>query len=196
MINHGLSTGALFLLVGMIYERRHSRMIVDFGGLAKQMPIFATIFMIATLSSIGLPGLNGFVGEFMILLGSFHGGAFSKVYVVLAATGVILAAVYMLWMFQRVMFGQPDKTNAALPDLNARELAVLLPILLFIVWIGVYPKPFLNRMEKSVGVVVTKVRQEAAPAMGHTDFLDDDFLDDIERPTATDVQHQKEAERK
>ena len=201
MINHGLSTGALFLLVGMIYERRHSRMIVDFGGLAKQMPIFATIFMIATLSSIGLPGLNGFVGEFMILLGSFHGGAFSKVYVVLAATGVILAAVYMLWMFQRVMFGQPDKTNAALPDLNARELTVLLPILLFIVWIGVYPKPFLNRMEKSVGVVVTKVRQEAAPAMGHTDFLDDDFLDDdflddIVRPTATDVQHQKEAERK
>ena len=172
MINHGLSTGALFLLVGMIYERRHSRMIVDFGGVAKSMPIFATVFMITTLSSIGLPGLNGFVGEFMILLGSFHGGAFSKIYVVLAATGVILAAVYMLWMFQRVMFGTPDKTNAALPDLNARELVVLLPVLLFIVWIGVYPKPFLNRMEKSVDVVVTKVRQQTAPVMGHTDFFD------------------------
>ena len=101
MINHGLSTGALFLLVGMIYERRHSRMIVDFGGLAKKMPIFATIFLIVTLSSIGLPGLNGFVGEFMILLGSFVGNAFSKWYVVFATTGVILAAVYMLWMFQR-----------------------------------------------------------------------------------------------
>jgi len=167
MLNHGLSTGALFLLVGMIYERRHSRMIVDFGGLAKQMPIFASIFMVVTLSSIGLPGLNGFVGEFMILLGSFVTDAFSKWYVVFAATGVILAAVYMLWMFQRVMFGTLDKTNQALPDLNTREVVVLLPILLFIVWIGVYPKPFLNRMEKSVGLVVTQVRQETAPAMGH-----------------------------
>ena len=169
MLNHGLSTGALFLLVGMIYERRHSRMIVDFGGLAKQMPIFASIFMIVTLSSIGLPGLNGFVGEFMILLGSFITDAFSKWYVVFAATGVILAAVYMLWMFQRVMFGTLDKTNQALPDLNVREVVVLLPILLFIVWIGVYPKPFLNRMEKSVGLVVTQVRQETAPAMGRAE---------------------------
>lgn len=169
MLNHGLSTGALFLLVGMIYERRHSRMIVDFGGLAKQMPIFASIFMVVTLSSIGLPGLNGFVGEFMILLGSFVTDAFSKWYVVFAATGVILAAVYMLWMFQRVMFGTLDKTNQALPDLNTREVVVLLPILLFIVWIGVYPKPFLNRMEKSVGLVVTQVRQETAPAIGHVE---------------------------
>ncbi len=164
MINHGLSTGALFLLVGMIYERRHSRMIVDFGGLSKRMPIFATVFMIVTLSSIGLPGLNGFVGEFMILFGSFVQGAFSKVYVVFATAGVILAAVYMLWMFQRVMFGTLDKTNENLPDLNAREIVVMLPLLLFIVWIGVYPKPFLNKMEKSVGLVVTKV--QAAPAMG------------------------------
>ena len=164
MINHGLSTGALFLLVGMIYERRHSRMIVDFGGLSKRMPIFATIFMIVTLSSIGLPGLNGFVGEYMILFGSFVQGAFSKVYVVFATVGVILAAVYMLWMFQRVMFGTLDKTNENLPDLNAREIVVMLPILLFIVWIGVYPKPFLSKMEKSVGVVVTKV--QVAPAMG------------------------------
>ena len=164
MINHGLSTGALFLLVGMIYERRHSRMIVDFGGLSKRMPIFAVIFMIVTLSSIGLPGLNGFVGEYMILLGSFVQGAFSKVHVVFATAGVILAAVYMLWMFQRVMFGTLDKTNENLPDLNAREIVVMLPLLLFIVWIGVYPKPFLSKMEKSVGIVVTKVQAE--PAMG------------------------------
>ena len=169
MINHGLSTGALFLLVGMIYERRHSRMIVDFGGLAKKMPIFATIFLIVTLSSIGLPGLNGFVGEFMILLGSFVGGAFSKWYVVFATTGVILAAVYMLWMFQRVMFGTPDKTNAALPDLKPREIAVLLPILLFIVWIGVFPKTFLKPMESSVNAVAAKVKvnaEENTPAVG------------------------------
>ncbi len=169
MINHGLSTGALFLLVGMIYERRHSRMIVDFGGLAKKMPIFATIFLVVTLSSIGLPGLNGFVGEFMILLGSFVGGAFSKWYVVFATTGVILAAVYMLWMFQRVMFGTPDSTNESLPDLKPREIVVLLPILLFIVWIGVFPKTFLKPMESSVNAVAAKVKvnaEENTPAVG------------------------------
>ncbi|MDE0635698.1 MAG: NADH-quinone oxidoreductase subunit M [Candidatus Poribacteria bacterium] len=169
MINHGLSTGALFLLVGMIYERRHSRMIVDFGGLAKKMPVFATIFLIVTLSSIGLPGLNGFVGEFKILLGSFVGDAFSKWYVVFATTGVILAAVYMLWMYQRVMFGTPDKTNEALPDLKPREIAVLLPILLFIVWIGVYPNTFLKPMEESVSAVAEKVKvkeTENTPAVG------------------------------
>ena len=162
MVNHGLSTGALFLLVGMIYERRHSRMIVDFGGLAKRMPIFAAIFLIVTLSSIGLPGLNGFVGEFMILLGSFVKGAFSRWYVVFATTGVILAAVYMLWMFQRVMFGKLDKTNESLPDLNSREIAVLVPILVFIVWIGVFPNTFLKPMETSVGKVATKVQEVQA----------------------------------
>ena len=162
MVNHGLSTGALFLLVGMIYERRHSRMIVDFGGLAKRMPIFAAIFLIVTLSSIGLPGLNGFVGEFMILLGSFVKGAFSRWYVVFATTGVILAAVYMLWMFQRVMFGKLDKTNESLPDLNSREIAVLVPILVFIVWIGVFPNTFLKPMETSVDKVATKVQEVQA----------------------------------
>lgn len=168
MINHGLSTGALFLLVGMIYERRHSRMIVDFGGLAKKMPVFATIFLIVTLSSIGLPGLNGFVGEFKILLGSFVGDAFSKWYVVFATSGVILAAVYMLWMYQRVMFGTPDSTNASLPDLNPRELAVLLPILLFIVWIGVYPNTFLKPMEQSVNEIAreVKVQPDETPDIG------------------------------
>ncbi len=167
MVNHGLSTGALFLLVGMLYERRHSRMIVDFGGLAKGMPIFATFFLIVTLSSIGLPGLNGFVGEFMILLGSFFQGAFSKWYVVFATTGVILAAVYMLWMYQRVMLGKPDKTNETLPDLNSREIAVLVPILVFIVWIGVYPNTFLDKMNTSVGEVAAKVQVSPnTPAVG------------------------------
>ncbi|MBI1924853.1 NADH-quinone oxidoreductase subunit M [Candidatus Poribacteria bacterium] len=165
MINHGLSTGALFLLVGMIYDRRHTRMIADFGGLSKQMPIFATIFMVVTLSSIGLPGLNGFVGEFMILLGSFVSTSFSKVYVVIAATGVILAAIYMLWMFQRVMFGTLDNPkNQVLKDLSLREVVVLVPLLVFIIWIGVYPKPFLSRMEKSVSQVITQSKSTAAIA--------------------------------
>ncbi len=171
MINHGLSTGALFLLVGMIYERRHSRMIVDFGGLAKRMPIFATIFLIVTLSSIGLPGLNGFVGEFKILLGSFVENAFSRWYVVFATSGVILAAVYMLWMYQRVMFGTPDSTNDALSDLNPRELAVLLPILLFIVWIGVYPNTFLDPMKPSVDAVTAKVKvKDDTPEVGQLKY--------------------------
>ena len=171
MINHGLSTGALFLLVGMIYERRHSRMIVDFGGLAKKMPVFATIFLIVTLSSIGLPGLNGFVGEFKILLGSFDENAFSRWYVVFATSGVILAAVYMLWMYQRVMFGTPDSTNASLPDLNPRELTVLLPILLFIVWIGVYPNTFLDPMKPSVDAVAAEVKvKDGTPEIGQLEY--------------------------
>jgi NADH-quinone oxidoreductase subunit M len=148
MINHGLSTGALFLIVGMIYERRHTRMIADFGGLSKVMPVFATFFMIVTLSSIGLPGLNGFVGEFLILIGTFKSNV---VYAVFAATGVIFAAVYMLWMFQRVMFGEITKEeNRNLKDLSLREIGVLVPILIFIFWIGLYPKTFLGKTEASV----------------------------------------------
>jgi NADH-quinone oxidoreductase subunit M len=158
MINHGLSTGALFLIVGMIYERRHTRLIADFGGLSKVMPIFAVFFMIFTLSSIGLPGLNGFVGEFLVLLGTF------KVYpwyAVFAASGVIFAAVYMLWMFQRVMFGEvTNPKNVGLKDLNAREIAVLLPILLFVVWIGVYPNTFLAPMEPSLKNFIQFVEQK------------------------------------
>ena len=155
MVNHGLSTGALFLFVGMIFERRHTRMISDFGGLSKSMPIFTVFFMIVTLSSIGLPGLNGFVGEFMILLGSFVSGKFSRIYVVIATSGVVFAAVYMLWMFQRVMFGKLDNPkNQELKDLSIREIAVLVPIIVFIIWIGVYPKPFLSKIEKSVNSIV------------------------------------------
>lgn len=143
MINHGLSTGALFLIVGMIYERRHTRMIAEFGGLSTVMPIYATIFMIVTLSSIGLPGLNGFVGEFLILLGAFKSNMF---YSIIAATGVIFAACYMLWMFQRVMFGTvTNEKNRELKDLSCREVFIFAPLILFIVWIGVYPDTFLNK---------------------------------------------------
>jgi NADH-quinone oxidoreductase subunit M len=155
MINHGLSTGALFLIVGMIYERRHTRLIEDFGGLSKVMPLFAAFFMIFTLSSIGLPGLNGFVGEFLILLGTFEVHPW---YAVFGATGVVFAAVYMLWMFQRVMFGQvTNPKNLLLKDLNAREVIVLLPIVVFVVWIGVYPNTFLRPMEPSVKQFVQQV---------------------------------------
>ncbi|MBI4794447.1 MAG: NADH-quinone oxidoreductase subunit M [Deltaproteobacteria bacterium] len=147
MINHGLSTGALFLIVGMIYERRHTRMIADFGGLSTPMPIYAAIFMIVTLSSIGLPGLNGFVGEFLILLGAFKT---NMLYAIVAATGVIFAACYMLWMFQRVMFGEvTNEKNKELKDLSCREIAIFVPLLLFIVWIGVYPNTFLSKTKAS-----------------------------------------------
>jgi NADH-quinone oxidoreductase subunit M len=147
MINHGLSTGALFLIVGIIYERRHTRMIADFGGLSTPMPIYATIFMIVALSSIGLPGLNGFVGEFLILLGTWK---VHKLYAIVAASGVIFAACYMLWMFQRVMFGKvTNEKNKDLKDLSWREIAIFAPLILFIVWIGVYPNTFLNKTKAS-----------------------------------------------
>ncbi|MDI6754452.1 MAG: NADH-quinone oxidoreductase subunit M [Thermodesulfobacteriota bacterium] len=155
MLNHGFSTGALFLIVGMIYERRHTRMIEDFGGLWKQMPVFAAFFMVVTLSSIGLPGLNGFVGEFLILVGTFKA---NRVFAVVAATGIILAAAYMLWMYQRVMFGELTKAeNKVLKDLSAREVLVLGCITLFIFWIGVYPQTFLSRMEPTVKGYLTQV---------------------------------------
>jgi len=145
MVNHGLSTGALFIIVGMIYDRRHTRLIAEFGGLAKIMPVYATFFMIVSLSSIGLPGLNGFIGEFLILLGSFRSEFFdAPAYAIAAASGVILAAVYLLWMYQRVMFGSVVKpANAELRDLSKREWLVLVPIVVCIVWIGVYPSTFL-----------------------------------------------------
>ncbi len=149
MVNHGLSTGALFLMVGMIYERRHTRLIADFGGLWRQLPIFASFFLVVMLSSIGLPGLNGFVGEFLILVGAFRVNPW---YAALAATGVVLGAVYMLWMFQRVMFGPLDKKpNQELADLTGREIAILVPIVALILLIGVYPQPFLGPMQVSIG---------------------------------------------
>jgi NADH-quinone oxidoreductase subunit M len=148
MINHGLSTGALFLLVGVVYERRHTREIAEFGGLARFVPWFAAVFILVTLSSIGLPGLNGFVGEFLILLGAF--GA-NRLAAVLAGLGVILGAVYMLWLVRRFLFGTVTREeNRTLRDMNARELWALAPILLFIVYLGVHPQPFLQRMEPSL----------------------------------------------
>lgn len=164
MLNHGVSTGALFLFVGFIYERRHTRMINEFGGLATPMPWFATLFVIASLSSIGLPFLNGFVGEFLILTGMWTSAVeHSWIVTMLAATGVIWAAVYMLWMLQRVLFGETtNPENARLSDLNTRELALILPLMLLMLFMGVYPRPFLDRSKASVEAIRAKVIGTAA----------------------------------
>jgi NADH-quinone oxidoreductase subunit M len=152
MVNHGLSTGALFLIVGMLYERRHTKEISEYGGLTKVMPVFAAIFIIVCLSSIGLPGLNGFVGEFLILLGSFNSpNLHSYSYVIFASSAVILAAVYLLWLYQRVMTGPiENEKNKNLKDISKLELSTLIPILIFIIWIGVQPNTFLRISENSV----------------------------------------------
>jgi len=162
MINHGISTGALFLLVGVIYDRRHSRLLDDFGGLAKVMPWYALVFVIITMSSIGLPGTNGFVGEFMILAGSFFSrtpigfGSSWFVMTLLAATGVVFAAVYMLHAVLRIFWGTVVHTeNESLTDLNRREVVALLPLLAMVFWIGLYPKFFLDKMNPSVDAFVT-----------------------------------------
>lgn len=157
MINHGISTGALFLLVGIIYEQRHTRMIKDFGGLSRQIPLFAVFFMIVVLSSLALPGLNGFVGEFLILVGAFKA---NKIYAIFAATGMILSAIYLLWMYQRVMFGElKNPENKKLKDLSLREAFVLVPLLIMIFWIGIYPTPFLSKMDVSVKHLLSKVKK-------------------------------------
>lgn len=167
MINHGLSTGALFLIVGMIYDRRHTRMIKDFGGIAKQVPVFTVMFMIATFASIGLPGLNGFIGEFLILNGSFFSELYdNKVYAILAASGVILAAVYMLWMFQRVMFGPLDnEENKKLTDLNAREIGLLVPLMIFMFWIGVHPVDFTKYSENQVTELIISSKEKSVAVL-------------------------------
>jgi len=160
MLNHGVSTGALFLFVGMIYDRRHTRQISDFGGLARPMPWFSALFVIAALSSIGLPFLNGFVGEFLIMLGAWTSVAVRHAWIVtmLAGTGVIWAAVYMLWMLQRVVFGtKTSEVNAKLSDLNAREVGLLLPLLALIFFMGVYPQPFLNRSRASIAAARQRI---------------------------------------
>jgi NADH-quinone oxidoreductase subunit M len=161
MLNHGVSTGALFLLVGVIYERRHTRLIAEFGGLANRMPVYATVFLIVTLSSIGLPGLNGFVGEFLVLLGTF---GVNPTYAALAATGVILSAVYMLWMFQRVVWGEiTNPKNEALADMNGRERLMLAPLLVLIVWMGMLSSQFLRPMDNAVARIVDRVEVQPVP---------------------------------
>jgi len=168
MINHGISTGGLFLLVGIVYERTHTRMIKDYGGLAKLMPVYATFFMVITLSSIGLPGLNGFIGEITILLGAYTMPSyliFSKSLIFFLASGMLLGAAYMLWMYQRVFFG--EVTNPHLEehvkgrDMNGREWGYMLPLVLAALWIGLYPKPVMDRMDRSVAFVMQRLQ----PAM-------------------------------
>ena len=162
MINHGLSTGALFFLVGMLYERRHSRLIEAYGGLARVLPLLATVLTIVSLSSIGLPGTNGFVGEFLILIGAFRT---YPVAATVATTGVIVAAMYLLWALQRVIYNKLDKAeNEKLPDLSLRELVVLIPILVGIFWIGLYPKPILRRMEPAAQHLIDTVKPAATRA--------------------------------
>ena len=151
MVNHGLSTGALFMLVGALYDRRHTRAIADFGGLSKTVPVLAGIFLFTALSSLGLPGLNGFVGEFLILLGTFFA---HRWWVIPAAFGIVLAAVYLLWAYQRVFHGPVDRDeNRGIRDLNWREIGMLAPILGLILFIGVYPKPFIERIEPSAKLI-------------------------------------------
>src|SRR5580704_2543489 len=157
-LNHGISTGALFLIVGIVYERRHTREISEYGGLSKVMPVYAAIFLIMTLSSIGLPALNGFIGEFLILLGVFVA---SKVWAAFAASGVVLGAAYMLYLYQRTMFGKVDNPkNEHLLDLSHREFATFAPLLVLAVWMGLYPAPFLRMLDTSVQHVIARVSPE------------------------------------
>jgi NADH-quinone oxidoreductase subunit M len=159
MVNHGLSTGALFMLVGALYDRRHSRLIADFGGLARSVPVLAGVFLFVALSSLGLPGLNGFVGEFLILLGTYLSYGW---WVVPAAFGIVLAAIYLLWAYQRVFHGEAARPeNRTLPDLGGREVAMLAPVLALILFIGVYPKPFLDRIEPTAERVVTQFNESS-----------------------------------
>jgi len=154
MVNHGISTGALFILVGMIYERRHTREISEFGGVAHVMPVFAVFFLIATMSSIGLPLLNGFVGEFLILLGTFQANPWAAV---IATSGVILSSVYMLWMVRRVFFGPVTEANMRLLDLSMREKVVGVALVIPMFWIGLYPSTFLRPMDSTVTKLIARM---------------------------------------
>ncbi len=184
-INHGISTGALFLIVGIVYERRHTREISEYGGLSKTMPVYAAVFLIMTMSSIGLPTLNGFIGEILILQGIF---VVNKWWAAVAATGIVLGAAYMLWLYQRTMFGTIDNPkNEGLADLNVRELATFVPLIILAVWIGLYPSPFLRRLETSVERVMTRVNADYAPQNVMAVCQDD--------PSHTEVRLAKESKR-
>ena len=159
-INHGISTGALFLIVGIIYERRHTREISQLGGLSNNMPIYATVFLIMTMSSIGLPLLNGFIGEFTIMAGALQKNLW---WAVAGGAGIVLGAAYMLWLYQRTMFGKLDNpANQNLPDMNWRELATLVPLIVMAFWIGLYPAPFFRALDKPVNKLVELVQQASA----------------------------------
>jgi NADH-quinone oxidoreductase subunit M len=162
-INHGISTGALFLIVGIVYERRHTRDIAEYGGLSKVMPVFAAVFLIMTLSSIGLPTLNGFIGEVLILQGVL---IVHPIWAGAGAAGIVLGAAYMLWLFQRTMFGALDRPeNASMPDLGMREIATFAPLVALAIWIGIYPSPFLRRLEGTVTRVAARVNPGSQPAV-------------------------------
>ena len=177
-VNHGLSTGALFLMVGMIYERRHTREISKLKGLQKAAPVFAAAFMLIMLSSIGVPGLNGFVGEFMILIGSFPT---ARWWVAVAASGVIFAALYLLWAYQRVFHGEPDEDNKSFPELKWKEATLLLPFIAIIVFTGVFPKPMLSRIEPSVNKLIAHIE-------GNSDWRSPEPA----TPVISDVEHEEE----
>jgi NADH-quinone oxidoreductase subunit M len=173
-LNHGLTTGALFLLVGMLYERRHTKKIADFGGIQKVMPIYAGLFLFMTFASIGLPGLNGFVGEFMILMGSY---TTLPVLAIVASSGVILAAVYMLWAYERVFTGLLDKKeNSVLKDLSVREISLLAPLVALVVVIGLYPNILLDKIAPSTELVLDQIEQETSFVIPEPGRLDDVFV--------------------
>jgi len=167
MINHGISTGGLFLVIGMIYERRHTRQISDFGGIAKVMPVYSVLFMIITFSSIGLPGTNGFVGELLVFLGLFR---YSAIATLIGLTVVIIGAAYMLWMYQRVIFGKVTrKENQSLKDLNLREIITLAPIVLFILWIGIYPSTFMRLTSASTAHIADMMKTHSTQSASSED---------------------------
>jgi NADH-quinone oxidoreductase subunit M len=182
MLGHGLSTGALFLAVGVIYERRHTRLIREFGGLWQQMPIYGGVFMVVMLSSVGLPGLNGFVGEFLILIGAFKTYPLAAV---AATSGVILGAVYLLWMYQRVMLGPLENPkNKELRDLSTREILVFVPLLVMMFVMGLYPKPFLARMEPTVDAYLVRLHARMQTSGSAELSIRDP------RPSISDEEHQ------
>ena len=181
MLSHGVTTGALFLLVGFIYERRHTREITQFGGLSNVMPVYATIFVITTMASIGLPFLNGFVGEFLIMVGMFQSHAlgvtasvnWNYVATMLAGTGVIFAAVYLLWMVQRVFFGKvTNEKNKTLADLSWREIGLMIPLIVLMVYMGVFPKPFLKRSDEAIKAIQERVMHQAGGTVAEAEHRD------------------------
>jgi NADH-quinone oxidoreductase subunit M len=183
-LNHGISTGALFLLVGVVYERRHTREIAEYSGLSKVMPVYATIFMIMTMSSIGLPTLNGFIGEFLILQGAFIANIW---WAVAAGSGVVLGAAYMLWLYQRTMFGKVENPkNEKLLDMNAREIATFVPLIILAVWIGIYPAPFLRILAPTVNTVIARVNPAYAAAAKQKDCDENKALTAFTTPPCGD----------